>query len=69
MNGKELKTLIQSKRIRQYEVARELNVNEFTFSRWLREELDEERKTEILEAIKNVSENINTIEGEDTKCK
>lgn len=51
MTGKELKQLIKKKRVRQYEVARELNINEFTLSRWLREEMDEEKTNRIYMAI------------------
>ena len=51
MTGQDLKVLIKKKRIRQYEVARELNINEFTLSRWLREEMDEEKHDRIYNAI------------------
>lgn len=34
-----------------YEVAREIGVSEFTFCKWLREELNEERKNLVLSAI------------------
>ena len=59
MTGKELKQLIKKKRVRQYEVARELNINEFTLSRWLREEMDEEKSNRIYMAIKSAVERMN----------
>lgn len=59
MTGKELKLLIKKKRVRQYEVARELNINEFTLSRWLREEMDEEKANRIYMAIMSAVERMN----------
>lgn len=59
MTGNELKILIKKKRVRQYEVARELNINEFTLSRWLREDLDEEKVTRIYAAIIRTVERMN----------
>ncbi len=62
MTGKELKQLIKKKRVRQYEVARELNINEFTLSRWLREEMDEEKTNRIYMAIISAVERMNADE-------
>lgn len=59
MTGNELKILIKKKRVRQYEVARELNINEFTLSRWLRGDLDEEKVTRIYAAIIRTVERMN----------
>ena len=59
MTAKELKLLIKKKRVRQYEVARELNINEFTLSRWLREEMDEEKANRIYMAIMSAVERMN----------
>ena len=62
MTGKELKQLIKKKRVRQEEVARELNINEFTLSRWLREEMDEEKTNRIYMAIISAVERMNADE-------
>lgn len=51
MTGKELKEIIQSKRLYQWEVARVMNINEFTLSRWLRGDVSADREAKILEAI------------------
>lgn len=58
MTGYELKELMKKKRIRQYEVARELNINEFTLSRWLRENIDDEKSNRIFQAIMNTVERV-----------
>ena len=62
MTGQDLKELIKKKRIRQYEVARELNINEFTLSRWLREEMDEEKYDRIYKAIMQAVERVSADE-------
>ena len=51
MTGKELKEIIQSKRLYQWEVARVMNINEFTLSRWLRGDVPADKAEKILEAI------------------
>ena len=51
MTGKELKEIIQSKRLYQWEVARVMNINEFTLSRWLRGDVPADIAAKILEAI------------------
>lgn len=58
MTGYELKELMKKKRIRQCEVARELNINEFTLSRWLREDIDDEKSNRIFQAIMNTVERV-----------
>lgn len=58
MQGKEIKELIQKKRLHQWEVAEELKINEFTLSRWLRGEVSEEKAQKILEAITNLSKKL-----------
>lgn len=55
MKGKDLKEIIQSKRLYQWEIAKELNVNEFTLSRWLRGEVSEDKAERILVAINRLS--------------
>lgn len=53
--NQEIKQLIAKKRLRQYEVADQLHISEFTLSRWLNRELDPNRKQKILKAIDEVS--------------
>jgi len=50
----EIRDLIRKKRFRHYEIAEALGVNEFTFSRWLRNELPDEKKREIIKAIEQI---------------
>ena len=50
----EIRLKIKENRLHNYEIAKELNVSEFTFSRWLREELSEERKSLVLSAIDRI---------------
>ncbi len=54
LNNLEVRKEIENKRLRYFEVARELNINPATFSRWLQNELDPERKAKILEVIKGI---------------
>ena len=54
MNGNDVQAILKEKRIYQWEVARELQINEFTLSRWLRGTLSEEREKDILQAIENL---------------
>lgn len=49
--NQDIKQLIAKKRLRQYEVASQLGISEFTLSRWLNRELESNRKQEILKAI------------------
>jgi len=58
MDGAELKNLIQKKRLHQWEIAKELQMSEFTLSRWLRGEVNEEKEQKILEAITNLSKKL-----------
>lgn len=51
MTGKELKEIIQSKRLYQWEVAQVMNINEFTLSRWLRGDVPADKEAKILDAI------------------
>lgn len=50
----EIRELIRKKRLRYYEIAEVLGVSEFTFSRWLRNELPENKKREVINAIEQV---------------
>jgi len=54
MNNLEIRELIEKKRVAYYEVASALGINVSTLSRWLRDELDDERKTRVLKAIRSI---------------
>ncbi len=56
--NQDIKQLIAKKRLRQYEIANQLHVSEFTLSRWLNRELDQNHKQKILKAIDEVSEKL-----------
>lgn len=56
--NQDIKQLIAKKRLRQYEIANQLHVSEFTLSRWLNRELEPNRKQKILKAIDEVSEKL-----------
>ena len=55
MTNAEIKKVIRSKRLFNYEVAAQLGISEFTFSRWFRQELDEITQAQILNAIKELT--------------
>ena len=50
----EIRNLMRKKRLRQYEVAQALQISEFTFSRWLRDELLKDKKEKILSIIEEI---------------
>ena len=54
MKNIDIRLAIANKRLRNYEVAAACGVSEFTFSRWLREELPQEKKKHILNVIENL---------------
>lgn len=54
MTGEMLRDFMRRKRIRQYEVAKELNINEFTLSRWLRGDMNEDKALMVMQAINAV---------------
>lgn len=53
--NQDIKQEITKRRLRQYEVAQQLNVSEFTLSRWLHCELTPDRKQRIISAINEAS--------------
>lgn len=59
MSSKEIKNYLKRKRIYQWELARELHINEFTLSRWLRGSLSVEREEAVLKAIERLLEKRN----------
>ena len=54
MTGKQIQELIKQKRLYQWDVAQELNINEFTLSRWLRGSLSKMQEERILNAIERL---------------
>lgn len=46
-----LKTMMKKAKVKQWQVAKQMGVSEFTFCRWLREELSPERHAQVLAAI------------------
>lgn len=58
MTGEEVRVIIKKKRLRQWEVAQELGIGEFTLSRWLRGRLTEEHEKAVLTAIDRLAERI-----------
>lgn len=55
MKNVEIRTLIKCKRLYFYEIAAKIGISEFTFTRWLREELDEDKRKRVLNAINELS--------------
>lgn len=51
----DIRAAIKRHNLRQYQVAEKIGVSEFTFVRWLRKELPEERKQIIFAAIEELS--------------
>ena len=47
----DIREMLRNLRIFHYEIAAQLGINEFTFSRWLRTQLSDERRQQILSAI------------------
>ena len=54
MNNLEIRQVMKDHRLYNYEVAAALGVSEFTLSRKLRNELGQEEKARVLEAIEKV---------------
>lgn len=46
-----IRQLIATKRLKHYEVATALGVSEYTLCKWLRTELEPERKKRVIKAI------------------
>ena len=53
-NNFDIKIALIKAGVRQYELARALGVSEYTLCRWLRNELDPERKETILATIQRI---------------
>lgn len=51
MTNAEIKKIIRDRRLFNYEVAAQLGISEFTFSRWFRKELENDKCERVLKAI------------------
>lgn len=51
MNNIEIRTELKARGVKQWQLAEALNVSEFTLSRWLRKEMINSRKQEIIDVI------------------
>lgn len=56
--NREIREKLAKYRIRQCEVADQLNITEFTFCRWLRQELKPDRKAKVEKAIQEITEKL-----------
>ena len=54
MKNIDIRIAISNKRLHNYEVAAACGVSEFTFSRWLRQELPPDKKKHILDIIESL---------------
>lgn len=54
--NEDIKKSIRLNHLFRYEVASEIGISECTFCVWLRRELDQEKKQEILRAIQRLAE-------------
>lgn len=49
--NQEIRQMIKTEGLKQWQVAKALGVTEYTFIRWLRDDLSEERRNAIYKAI------------------
>lgn len=54
LNNLEVRTAIEKKRLKYYEVAHVLGIHPGSFSRWLQCELDDSHKRMVLDAIRKL---------------
>jgi hypothetical protein len=54
MYNLDVRLKIKQNRLCHYEVAKEIGISEFTFCKWLREEMNEDRKKLVLSAIEKL---------------
>ena len=59
LRNEEIRTAMIKSNVKQWEVAEQLGISEFTYCRWLRSELPKSKKVQILQAIKDVKANHN----------
>lgn len=55
LNNLEIRQMIERKRLRYYEVARQVGITPVTLSTWMQTELTDERKERVLKAIESLS--------------
>lgn len=55
MRNEQIRIVMHRSGVKQWEVAEQLGISEFTYSRWLRSELPDDKKVQILQAISDVS--------------
>lgn len=51
MENKEIRETIEKKRLRYWEVAHQIGIDPATLSRWMRVELNDEKRQRVQEAI------------------
>ena len=56
--NEELRTELRIKNIPLWKVARAVGVHETTFVKWMREELDGERKERVLKAVAEIEQGV-----------
>ncbi len=56
MANLEIREEIRKSRLFHYEIADALGISESAFSKWLRFEMDAERKEKVIRAIENIKE-------------
>ena len=54
MLNSDIRSAIKKHNLRQYQVAEKIGVSEFTFVRWLRRELSDERRAKVMKAIEEL---------------
>ena len=54
MKNQKIKEVIKKSRILQYEIAAQMNISEYTFCKWFRNELTSEQQEQILAAIAEI---------------
>lgn len=55
MNNIEIRQTIEKKRLKYWEVAKEVGIDPATLSKWLRVELEGEKKQRIIDAINKIT--------------
>lgn len=54
LNNMEVRTAIEKRRLKYWEVAEAMNINPATLSRWLHTELKPEKKKAVMNAINSI---------------
>lgn len=54
MPNSEIRTIIKKNRLFHYEIADALGISESAFSKWLRSEMDSEKKEKVVRAIDSI---------------